>query len=384
MARSARPDHGFTCFWRITDFDITSTSSDCLYKSEKFRIPMLSSSSWHLELEHTWRASLGLYLYKEDENNGNSNIDIQMSVLMSSGWRTRFSHFFKFKPGGTGHGTSVLVDWKKAFSRNNHVLDGCLTVSCHISNGATWDKYEQCFLVSNVTDDTLFHLPAILEFNDLEPKHLVNFPTPTVTLTEAFYTSLAEAVVQNLPQGRKKQHNDRSSGYSVKEVETKSTQTESMEDGHVLRDSDDLLKLFKDKRFQYVTLRTPSKDFAVHKTILCARSTVFNAMLEKNAVVDIDDVHSDTLSVLLQYLYQESIQINDLEWDVVLKLYYAAAKYQITQLKRDCCSYLKKNSTDENVCDPSIFEEESEIQETVQENIASEERELTSNGSWCF
>ncbi|KAG8186994.1 hypothetical protein JTE90_005766 [Oedothorax gibbosus] len=82
---------------------------------------------------------------------------------------------------------------------------------------------------------------------------------------------------------------------------------------------DDLLLLYRGSALSDAILNTEGKSFSVHRSILAARSPVFRAMFEKDetsevqsGVVDIDDVDSETVDRMLDYLYGDSV--GDLEW----------------------------------------------------------------------
>nr|XP_015906174.1 speckle-type POZ protein [Parasteatoda tepidariorum] len=147
--------------------------------------------------------------------------------------------------------------------------------------------------------------------------------------------------------------------YEFKETKqflTQKTQTFTSAGFH---DSEELINFFKQKEFSFVTLRTPNKEFVVHKAVLCSKSPVFNAMFERNMIendtnsVHIDDIESETVSLLIKFLHFEPL--GTLHWEDVTKLYYAADKYQIEGLKKFCRSFLETVLSLENVLDLFIL-----------------------------
>ncbi|GBM29073.1 hypothetical protein AVEN_233244-1 [Araneus ventricosus] len=68
-----------------------------------------------------------------------------------------------------------------------------------------------------------------------------------------------------------------------------------------------------------------------------------------NKKVDIDDLDSDTLRRFLLFLYTENLE--NLQWEIAAKMYYAADKYQATSLKAQCSSFLKSYLSVSSVCE---------------------------------
>ncbi|KAG8176917.1 hypothetical protein JTE90_018700 [Oedothorax gibbosus] len=126
--------------------------------------------------------------------------------------------------------------------------------------------------------------------------------------------------------------------------------------------SRDLLQLYRKKTFSDVTLNTDeATSLSAHKNILAARSRVFEAMLERDqtiegrsGVVAIDDVDSETMDRLLVYLYSDSLE-KELRWEQASALYYAADKYAILPLRRECAQVLIVAMTPDNVCDVLVL-----------------------------
>uniref|UniRef100_T1J816 BTB domain-containing protein n=1 Tax=Strigamia maritima TaxID=126957 RepID=T1J816_STRMM len=90
-----------------------------------------------------------------------------------------------------------------------------------------------------------------------------------------------------------------------------------------------------------------------HKLILAMASPVFEAMLfgemaEKMQPILIPDVYPDAFQTLLQYIYTDEINLNSV--DKAVDVCYAAKKYLLPQLVRECTQYIWKDMSANNVC----------------------------------
>ncbi|KAG8195422.1 hypothetical protein JTE90_013879 [Oedothorax gibbosus] len=121
----------------------------------------------------------------------------------------------------------------------------------------------------------------------------------------------------------------------------------------------DLQHLYNSKMFSDFTLRVGDEEFKAHKNILCARSSVFNTMLncemeEKlTNCVKITEFDPPTVTKMLDYIYCG--QVEDLTPEVALQLYSAAEKYNLQDLKDICAEYLSTNLSVDNFCDVLIL-----------------------------
>ncbi|CAL1300942.1 unnamed protein product [Larinioides sclopetarius] len=117
----------------------------------------------------------------------------------------------------------------------------------------------------------------------------------------------------------------------------------------------DFQNLHQEGTLSDFTIKVGSETVRVHKAVLCARSSVFKAMLTSNMKetlknqVDISDLDMDTVRRMLAYMYTDTA--GDLDWETAKKLYFAADKYDITMLKRICSEFLKINLMAANVED---------------------------------
>ncbi|GBM49578.1 TD and POZ domain-containing protein 4 [Araneus ventricosus] len=117
---------------------------------------------------------------------------------------------------------------------------------------------------------------------------------------------------------------------------------------------EDLESLLNENILSDIKLKTNAETYLAHKNILSARSPVFKAMFSDNMkekfneCVDIEDLDSDTVHRMLQYVY--TAETKDLQLDNTFKLYQAANKYEILALRDECSDYLKSNLCSKNVC----------------------------------
>ncbi|KAF8771049.1 speckle-type POZ protein B-like [Argiope bruennichi] len=64
---------------------------------------------------------------------------------------------------------------------------------------------------------------------------------------------------------------------------------------------------------------------------------------------------ADTLNRFLLFLYSDTLE--DLQWDRAERLLYAANKYQVESLKKECSSFLMSHLTVSNVCEALVLAE---------------------------
>ena len=119
-----------------------------------------------------------------------------------------------------------------------------------------------------------------------------------------------------------------------------------------------LEKLFLNKQFSDIKLKASCGiEFNAHKNILAMRSTTFAAMFEhdmlenKTNTVNIPDIEYLVLKEMLRFIYTDEIE--NIE-TLANKLFIAADKYDIEDLKSKCAKYIIKQMTLENAIE--IFE----------------------------
>jgi len=130
-----------------------------------------------------------------------------------------------------------------------------------------------------------------------------------------------------------------------------------------------------------------SRRFPAHKYVLATGSTVFYAMLyggladDKSEEIVVPDVDPDAFLALLKYLYCDDIY---LEPDNVLATLYAAKKYIVPHLARECVKYLETSLTARNAClllsQSRLFEEPELMQRCWDVIDAQAEIALRSDG----
>ncbi|KAF8763728.1 Speckle-type POZ protein like [Argiope bruennichi] len=110
-----------------------------------------------------------------------------------------------------------------------------------------------------------------------------------------------------------------------------------------------------------VVLRVGEETETVNKAILCARSAVFDKMFQndveesKNNTVTITDIKMPVLRVLVSFLYsgklldRDSYTASNFNLDFILDLYYAADKYDITELRHLCVDLILPHISMENI-----------------------------------
>ncbi|XP_051966828.1 speckle-type POZ protein-like B isoform X3 [Xyrauchen texanus] len=122
--------------------------------------------------------------------------------------------------------------------------------------------------------------------------------------------------------------------------------------------SDDLGNLWEGSRFTDCSLFAGGQEFKAHKSILAARSPVFNAMFEhkmeesKKNRVDISDVEPDVFREMMVFIYTGKAPHLEQMADNLLA---AADKYALDRLKVLCEEALCNSLSVENVADILIL-----------------------------
>ncbi|KAM3865565.1 speckle-type POZ protein-like A isoform 1-T1 [Diretmus argenteus] len=122
--------------------------------------------------------------------------------------------------------------------------------------------------------------------------------------------------------------------------------------------SDDLGNLWECSRFTDCSLYVGGQEFKAHKSILAARSPVFNAMFEhemeerKKNRVDISDVDPDVFKEMMGFIYTGKAPNLEKMADNLLA---AADKYALERLKVMCEQALCNSLSVENVADTLIL-----------------------------
>jgi speckle-type POZ protein len=117
--------------------------------------------------------------------------------------------------------------------------------------------------------------------------------------------------------------------------------------------SDQQERLFEDMQFSDVTLNVHGRQFQAHKCILASSSKVFEAMFNHptkenitNQVV-IEDIQPEVFYELLRFIYTGRLTLATME-TMAVRLFAAADKYLLDQLKSECESHLRCQMSAEN------------------------------------
>lgn len=118
-----------------------------------------------------------------------------------------------------------------------------------------------------------------------------------------------------------------------------------------------------------------------HKYILISRSCVFFTMFcgplaETQREITLPDIEPPVFKALLEFLYTDSV---DLQPDIVLPLLYAAKKYSVQALVKQCIQYLELDQTTENICailEQSHLYDEHELQRKCMGYICRNTKEV--------
>ncbi|CAL1294987.1 unnamed protein product [Larinioides sclopetarius] len=153
--------------------------------------------------------------------------------------------------------------------------------------------------------------------------------------------------------------------------------------------SEDMKSMYVNKFLTDVELRTKTKTFPAHKLVLCARSSVFKAMLtndmkEKNTdCIQVDDLEDDTLQRLLLFLYSDNFET--LQWDSAFKLYYAGDKYAVEKLKVLCSSFLVGNVTTSTASELLLLADkhnDSDLKNAAEDFILTHDEQIFDADDW--
>ncbi|GFQ75714.1 speckle-type POZ protein B [Trichonephila clavata] len=144
--------------------------------------------------------------------------------------------------------------------------------------------------------------------------------------------------------------------------------------------------LYEDRTFSDINLKIGTETFPVHRVVLGLRSPVFKTMFAKDLTqkdIEIYDLEADTLLKLLGYIYTNTI--DELNWEVALKLYHAAKEYQILSLKQRCSMFLKENVDPSRACSVLLLAYENhdeELTEFTQEFISGHDTKIIHSDEW--
>ncbi|CAL1281783.1 unnamed protein product [Larinioides sclopetarius] len=161
--------------------------------------------------------------------------------------------------------------------------------------------------------------------------------------TKQVYRKIGETPVE-MPLEAEKQRNNQETSKDISKIYSNTSTHSSL--------SEDMKTLFVKQCLTDIRLKTKTKSFPAHRSVLCARSPVFERMLtsdmkERNTdSIEVEDLGDDVVQQLLLFLYSDTVQ--DLERTMVTGLYYAADKYEIGRLKAVCSSFLVEHLSPTN------------------------------------
>ncbi|GFW37566.1 hypothetical protein TNCV_861711 [Trichonephila clavipes] len=132
----------------------------------------------------------------------------------------------------------------------------------------------------------------------------------------------------------------------------------------------DLERFFRSNRKGCdLIFRCEKKDYPVHKSLICCKSTVFSKMFEndmkekKFGIVEMDDTDSLTLSRFIEYLYLGSVTDSTLDLYSAMDLYAIAHRYSTLDLVNYSRQFLVLNmvsgNSDEMLHFADLYEDKS-------------------------
>ncbi|GBN14650.1 Speckle-type POZ protein [Araneus ventricosus] len=152
---------------------------------------------------------------------------------------------------------------------------------------------------------------------------------------------------------------------------------------------DDLKEIYSKQLLTDVELKTKTKSFPAHKIVLCGRSPVFKAMMtndmkeKNNNFIQVEDLEDDIVQQLLLFLYSDNLET--LQWESAIKLYYAGDKYDIGKLKVMCSSFLVENLTTSTASELLLLADthsDSDLKKAVEDFIFNHEEEVFGSDEW--
>ncbi|KAF8777218.1 Speckle-type POZ protein like [Argiope bruennichi] len=152
---------------------------------------------------------------------------------------------------------------------------------------------------------------------------------------------------------------------------------------------DDLKEIYNNLFLTDIELKTETKSFPAHKFVLCARSSVSKAMLtvdmkEKSRnCIQMEDIENDTVQELLLFLYSDNLE--NLQWESAIKLYYVGDKYAIEKLKMLCSSFLIDNLSTSNATELLLLADshnDLDLKTFVEDFILEHDQEVFGSDEW--
>lgn len=151
----------------------------------------------------------------------------------------------------------------------------------------------------------------------------------------------------------------------------------------------DLDQLLQNQESCDVVLRVKGQEFPAHRAILTARSPVFASafrsdMKEKaTGIVDIEDCDDSTFPSFLRFLYSGDVQ--GLSSKNVFSIFFAADKYDVSDLREKCLEFLKENLSVDTFCDTlalALRHSETEMVRSAAEFFVAHVEKITVTVAW--
>ncbi|GBM42921.1 hypothetical protein AVEN_239085-1 [Araneus ventricosus] len=135
-------------------------------------------------------------------------------------------------------------------------------------------------------------------------------------------------------------------------------------------------------------LKTATETFPAHILVLSERSSVFKSMFstdtkeKTNNYVNINDLDADTVSHMLLFMYSDTF--DDLIYDRIKNLYFAADKYNIVSLRLMCSSFLKQNLLQSNYCEILLANkhQDNDLKYAIQDKIMKNDDVILFSHEW--
>ncbi|GBN44968.1 Speckle-type POZ protein B [Araneus ventricosus] len=261
------------------------------------------------------------------------------------------------------------------------------------------------FSFDNFTSSQIYEFPLVLKHGYLSRKSSGLLPNGTLTLLcelrvsngtqysevsessyviESYCKLMHREISKNLFEGLPTVTGPKDT------VKTQQISRNSMESNNTLQTlKQDLRNFYTQKKHCDITLQVENESFSAHRSILCSRSPVFSSMFDHdmketvNKKVEIVDMDADTLDQFLLFLYSETLE--DLQWNRATKLLYAANKYQVESLKKECSSFLMSHLSLPNVCEALVLadlHQDEQLRTRCQDYIFENASEIFSSKEW--
>ncbi|XP_055944475.1 speckle-type POZ protein B-like [Argiope bruennichi] len=109
-----------------------------------------------------------------------------------------------------------------------------------------------------------------------------------------------------------------------------------------------------------------------------------NDMKERNTnSIQVDDLENDTVHQLLLFLYSDNV--DNLQWESAIKLYYAADKYEVEKLKVICSSFLVDNLSTSNASELLLLADthnDSNLKKVLEDFIFEHQKLVYESEEW--